>query len=198
MNDNVGKRQKKTSYGVFGITLVHVSQQIGTQQIGVDNAQSVSGELCDPCCESCNDRQQIPEDADELKDPLYSIVPAESIMNASDLAIYELRDGEARLLEDYGGIPSDSNYMNQQMAETNELFDQLLDIEEQIQEAQIWKVSKACNVRHPNFAYSNKKLKQKFYQTNGFRLYDEMTIEFRQRLIRCKQVGCNNNKSLSE
>lgn len=37
----------------------------------------------------------------------------------------------------------------------------------------------ACNVRHPNFAYSNKELKQKFYQTNGFRLYDEMTIEFR-------------------
>ena len=37
----------------------------------------------------------------------------------------------------------------------------------------------ACNVRHPNFAYSNKEQKQKFYQTNGFRLYDEMTIEFR-------------------
>ena len=31
-------KNKKTSYGVFGITLVHVSQQIGTQQIGVDNA----------------------------------------------------------------------------------------------------------------------------------------------------------------
>lgn len=56
-------------------------------------------------------------------------------MNASDLAIYELRDGEARLLENYDGIPSDSNYLNQQMAETNYLFDQLLDIEEQIQEA---------------------------------------------------------------
>lgn len=79
--------------------------------------------------------QQIPEDADGLKDPLYSIVPAEPIMNASALAIYELRDGEARLLENYEGIPSDSNYLNQQMAETNDLFDRLLDIEEQIQEA---------------------------------------------------------------
>ena len=39
---------------------------------------------------------QIPADAVELKDSLYGIVPAESIMNASDLAIYELRDGEAR------------------------------------------------------------------------------------------------------
>ena len=78
---------------------------------------------------------QIPADAVELKDSLYGIVPAESIMNASDLAIYELRDGEARLLENYDGIPSDSNYLNQQMAETNYLFDQLLDIEEQIQEA---------------------------------------------------------------
>lgn len=37
----------------------------------------------------------------------------------------------------------------------------------------------ALKKRHPNFAYSNKELKQKFYQTNGFRLYDEMTIEFR-------------------
>ena len=78
---------------------------------------------------------QIPADAVELKKTLYGIVPAESIMNASDLAIYELRDGEARLLENYDGIPSDSNYLNQQMAETNYLFDQLLDIEEQIQEA---------------------------------------------------------------
>ena len=78
---------------------------------------------------------QIPADAVELKGSLYGIVPAESITNASDLAIYELRDGEARLLENYDGIPSDSNYLNQQMAETNYLFDQLLDIEEQIQEA---------------------------------------------------------------
>ncbi len=79
-------------------------------------------------------------DAVELTDSLY-IVPSKSIMNASDLAIYELKDGEARLLENYDGIPSDSNFLNQQMAETNYLFDQLLDIEEQIQEAYIWRIT---------------------------------------------------------
>lgn len=36
----------------------------------------------------------------------------------------------------------------------------------------------ACNKRHPQFAYSNKELKQKFFQKNGFRLFDEAVITF--------------------
>lgn len=50
--------------------------------------------------------QKIPENSVELKDSLYGVVPSESIMKASDLHIYELKDGEAILLENYDGIPS--------------------------------------------------------------------------------------------
>lgn len=36
----------------------------------------------------------------------------------------------------------------------------------------------ACNKRHPQFAYSNKELKQRFFQKNGFRQFDEAVITF--------------------
>lgn len=37
----------------------------------------------------------------------------------------------------------------------------------------------ACNRKHPNFSYSNKELKQVFFHKNGFRLYDQATIEIK-------------------
>lgn len=67
-----------------------------------------------------------------LQKSLYSIVPACSMLKSEDLAIYELKGGKACLLDNYDGLPSDANFLNQQMIETNELFDELLDIEEQI------------------------------------------------------------------
>ena len=62
-----------------------------------------------------------------------------------------------------------------------EQLQKTIDVFKQYNDVSMYKRKRAyaCNVRHPNFAYSNKELKQKFYQTNGFRLYDEMTIEFR-------------------
>lgn len=67
-----------------------------------------------------------------LQTKLHSIVPASSMLKSEDLAIYELTGGKASLLADYDGLPSDANFLNQQMLETNEMFDELLDIEEQI------------------------------------------------------------------
>lgn len=62
-----------------------------------------------------------------------------------------------------------------------EQLQKTIDVFKQYNDVSMYKRKRAyaCNVRHPKFAYSNKELKQKFYQTNGFRLYDEMTIEFR-------------------
>jgi hypothetical protein len=47
--------------------------------------------------------------------------------------VYELTEkGEIRLLDNYKGLPSDDNYLNLLLAETNQSFDDLLEIEEQL------------------------------------------------------------------
>lgn len=68
----------------------------------------------------------------ELRDRLESIVPSHSTVNAEDWVVYELneRDGSIIKLNDYKGLPSDQNYLNEKMAEGNEIFGKLLDIED--------------------------------------------------------------------
>lgn len=70
----------------------------------------------------------------ELMDKLHAIVPLQSTIQASDVAIYQLdeRDGTIRKLPSFEGIPSDQNYLNQSLAEGNELFDSLLEIEQEL------------------------------------------------------------------
>ena len=63
---------------------------------------------------------------------LNSVVPENATISASDVAIYQLNevDGSIEKLENYEGIPSDDNYLNQSLAIGNELFDSLLEIEQ--------------------------------------------------------------------
>ena len=58
---------------------------------------------------------------------LNDIVP----INADDLAIYQLKeeDGTIELLDSYEGIPSDENFLNDEIGRTNELFADLLDLQ---------------------------------------------------------------------
>jgi hypothetical protein len=58
---------------------------------------------------------------------LSEIVP----INADDLAIYQLKeeDGTIELLDSYEGIPSDENFLNNEIGRTNELFADLLDLQ---------------------------------------------------------------------
>ena len=66
-------------------------------------------------------------------DRLDKIVPLKSVVAASDVVVYQLDDkGNITMLPDYEGIPSDSNYLNQSLAEGNVLFDNLLEIEEDL------------------------------------------------------------------
>ncbi|MEM1134207.1 MAG: AAA family ATPase [Bacteroidota bacterium] len=62
------------------------------------------------------------------------IVPEKSAISPNEVAVYQLdeKTGSISLLEDYEGIPSDSNYLNQGLNDANKLFDELLDIEETI------------------------------------------------------------------
>jgi len=60
-----------------------------------------------------------------------AIVPIESTVNPDDLIIYQLNEatGTVTPLESYKGLPSDENYLNDSLAESNELFAQLQQIE---------------------------------------------------------------------
>lgn len=72
--------------------------------------------------------------SDILLNKLYNIVPIDSIIQSSDVAIYQLdeKDGIITRIPDYEGIPSDNNYLNKSLAEGNRLFDLLLEIEEEL------------------------------------------------------------------
>lgn len=62
---------------------------------------------------------------------LSEIVPVEATIAGTDLAIYELSeiDGTIKMLPDYKGLPSDENYLNSSLEDSNELFAQLQEIE---------------------------------------------------------------------
>ncbi|MFC0878536.1 AAA family ATPase [Saccharicrinis sp. FJH2] len=68
----------------------------------------------------------------ESFDKISSIIKKESCLNPKDLVIYEFNDvdGSIKKLENYNGLPSDENYLNDYLGDLNEKFIQLLEIEE--------------------------------------------------------------------
>lgn len=69
---------------------------------------------------------------EEVISQINEIVPRKSAVSHQDVVIYELdeKDGSIRKLDNYKGIPSSKNYLNRELAEKNELYSQLLDIED--------------------------------------------------------------------
>jgi len=57
-----------------------------------------------------------------------------STINSNDLVIYELdeHNGSIKKLADYKGLPSDENKLNFNLEDSNELFAQLLEIQQGI------------------------------------------------------------------
>ena len=71
----------------------------------------------------------------ELKqsESLQKVVPINSCVFSEDVNVYQLTDkGEIKLLPTYQGLPSDENYLNNFLMETNRLFDNLLELEEEL------------------------------------------------------------------
>ena len=69
---------------------------------------------------------------DVLEQKLKKIVPELSCVPANDAVVYELtREGQIIKLSTYNGLPSDDNYLNISLAETNDSFSDLLEIEEE-------------------------------------------------------------------
>lgn len=68
---------------------------------------------------------------EDSKIRLAKIVPLESTVKPDDLVIYELndKDGSIIKLDDYKGLPSDENFLNSSLEDSNELFAQIQEIE---------------------------------------------------------------------
>lgn len=71
---------------------------------------------------------------DILLPKLYSLIPKESLISASNVVVYQLdeKDGSVKKLETIDGIPSDKNFLNDTLVESNLLFDSLLEIEQEL------------------------------------------------------------------
>ena len=72
------------------------------------------------------------EGLEDLLKRIYDVVPMSGMINTDDLIIYELHDGTVEQLKDYEGLPSDDNYLNVRLKDTNNAFDDLLEIEEDL------------------------------------------------------------------
>lgn len=70
----------------------------------------------------------------EDKKKIAKIVPEMSSINAADVIIYEF-DDKTHIINELGhqnGLPSDNDYLNNALGDTNDLFCDLLDLEEEI------------------------------------------------------------------
>lgn len=66
-----------------------------------------------------------------VDDEVEKVIPVASCLNTEQLSIYEIReDGCVVQLPNYDGLPSDENYLNMSLADSNERFNQLLEIED--------------------------------------------------------------------
>lgn len=62
------------------------------------------------------------------------ILPSDLFIKPSDISIYEMNeeDGTLRLLPNFEGIPSDKNFLNLGLKKSNDIFDKLLELEEEL------------------------------------------------------------------
>ena len=61
---------------------------------------------------------------------LEKIVPESSRLKGENICVYQIRDGKIMTLEKYDDMPSDDNFLNNELSDTNELFGQLLELED--------------------------------------------------------------------
>lgn len=68
----------------------------------------------------------------DLTAKIYDIVPQKSMVHAGDWVVYQVGTGTVHELGQYDGIPSDENFLNVKLGDTNTDFDRLLEIEEEL------------------------------------------------------------------
>jgi predicted ATPase len=82
------------------------------------------------CVEANRLKQKVNTDA--LKSKLSEIVPLASTVDGNDLVVYQLNEfnGKIAKLKNYKGLPSDENELNNGLADANDEFSKLLDLED--------------------------------------------------------------------
>jgi len=80
-------------------------------------------------------RKIIEQNRNDLLDRLDAIVPVNAVTPTSDVAVYQFDESEGTVttLPMPNGIPSDANYLNASLGASNDAFDRLLDIEEELE-----------------------------------------------------------------
>ena len=69
-----------------------------------------------------------------IDERIKEVLPTTSCLSAEQLAVYEIKeDGCVVQLPTYDGLPSDDNYLNVSLMESNERFNQLLEIEDELE-----------------------------------------------------------------
>jgi hypothetical protein len=78
--------------------------------------------------------QIIESGKQDLLNKLYAIVQENSQIASDHVQVYELNEinGTISSLPNTYGIPSDKNYLNQFIKKGNEIFDSLLELEEEL------------------------------------------------------------------
>lgn len=73
-------------------------------------------------------------DGRNIYNKIEEVIPVESCLPAEHLSVYEIKeDGCIVQLPNYDGLPSDDNYLNTSLMESNERFNQLLMIEDELE-----------------------------------------------------------------
>jgi len=66
----------------------------------------------------------------KLLEKLQLIVPLEATISPENISIFQIDNGIINKLSSYNGLPSDENYLNEFLAKSNDLFVELLKIED--------------------------------------------------------------------
>jgi len=82
------------------------------------------------CVEANRLKQKV--NTDDSKSKLIEIVPLASTVDGDNLVVYQLNEinGTIEKLKNYKGLPSDENELNNGLADANEDFSKLLDLED--------------------------------------------------------------------
>jgi hypothetical protein len=111
-NLNVGNKLVMTTHSPYLINYLSIAAQAG----------------------QLNEKLNTSNNAGALKKRMLNVIPEESLITSSDIVIYQLdeRNGTINRLPSFEGIPSDRNYLNDSLRHGNEMFDELLAIEQEL------------------------------------------------------------------
>lgn len=78
--------------------------------------------------------KELAKESKSVLDEINTVYPIQSAVHPDDIAIYEFDEasGSVALLNSYRGLPSDDNFLNTMLEETNDIFANLLEIQQKL------------------------------------------------------------------